>query len=158
MEKGLIIDKEWEVKGLFGKKKTKKYKTLTSSLKKDAENLVGFKKFLLDFSIMPEREYKEVHVWEEYLIFANLLGIADKVSEQFSKIYPDFNKNASFDVDTGRMVAMSLTRNTFRGYDRGVAAARSRDYSGGSSWGGGGGSSFSGGGFSSGGSSGGGFR
>ena len=124
--------------------------------KEEAEHLVGFKKFLLDFSIMPEREYKEVVVWEEYLIFANLLGIADKVSEQFSKIQPKFNEEASFDVDTSRMVAMSFVNTSFKGYERGVAA--SRDYSGGSSWGGGGGSSFSGGGSSSGGSSGGGFR
>lgn len=152
----LIIEKEWEVKGLFGNNKNKKFKTLTSNLKTEAEHLVGFKKFLLDFSIMPEREYKEVAVWEEYLIFANLLGIADKVNEQFSKIYPNFNKEASFDVDMGTIVAMNLATDTFRGYDRGVAAAR--DYSGGSSWGGGGGSSFSSGGSSSGGSSGGGFR
>lgn len=153
---GLIIEKEWDVKGLFGKTKSKKFKTLTSNLKTEAEHLVGFKKFLLDFSIMPEREYKEVVVWEEYLIFASLLGIADKVNEQFSKIYPNFNKEASFDVDMGTIVAMNLATDTFRGYDRGVAA--SRDYSGGSSWGGGGGSSFSSGGSSSGGSSGGGFR
>lgn len=158
MSNGLIIEKEWDVKGMFGKTKSRKFKTLTSNLKTDAEHLVGFKKFLLDFSIMPEREYKEVAVWENYLIFANLLGIADKVSEQFSKIYPNFNQEASFDVDMGRMVAMSLANDTFRGYDRGVAAARARDYSGGSSWGGGGGSSFSSGGSSSGGSSGGGFR
>ena len=158
MSNGLIIEKEWDVKGLFGKTKSKKFKTLTSNLKTEAEHLVGFKKFLLDFSIMPEREYKEVAVWEEYLIFANLLGIADKVSEQFSKIYPNFNKEASFDVDMSTVVAMSLVNDTFRGYDRGVAAARARDYSGGSSWGGGGGSSFSSGGSSSGGSSGGGFR
>ncbi len=158
MDNGLIIEKEWEVTGTFGNKRMRKYKTFTTNLKTEAEHLVGFKKFLLDFSIMPEREYKEVAVWEEYLIFANLLGIADKVSEQFSKIYPNFNKDASFDVDMGRMVAINITNDTFRGYDRGVAAARARDYSGGSSWGGGGGSSFSSGGSSSGGSSGGGFR
>ncbi len=158
MDNGLIIEKEWEVTGTFGNKRMRKYKTFTTNLKTEAEHLVGFKKFLLDFSIIPEREYKEVAVWEEYLIFANLLGIADKVSEQFSKIYPNFNKDASFDVDMGRMVAINITNDTFRGYDRGVAAARARDYSGGSSWGGGGGSSFSSGGSSSGGSSGGGFR
>lgn len=156
ISKGLITETDKEEKGFLGIKLNKKIKTLTAKLKEEAEHLVGFKKFLLDFSIMPEREYKEVTVWEEYLIFANLLGIADKVSEQFSKIYPKFNEEASFDVDTSRVVAMSFVNDSFKGYDRGVAA--SRDYSGGSSWGGGGGSSFSGGGSSSGGSSGGGFR
>ena len=33
----------------------------------------------------------EVHIWEDYLIFANLLGITDKVKQQFKKIYPQFN-------------------------------------------------------------------
>ena len=93
-----------------------------------------------------------------YLIFANLLGIADKVSEQFSKIYPKFNEEASFDIDMSTTIAINIANTSFRGYDRGVAAARARDYSGGSSWSGGGGSSFSSGGSSSGGSSGGGFR
>ena len=151
-----LIKKEEEKTGFLGIKTKTTTKTFTSKLKEEAEHLVGFKKFLLDFSIMPEREYKEVAVWEEYLIFANVLGIADKVSEQFSKIYPNFNEQASFDIDTSTMVAMSFVNTSFKGYDRGVAA--SRDYSGGSSWGGGGGSSFSGGGSSSGGSSGGGFR
>ena len=43
---------------------------------------------------MPEREYFEVEIWEEYLIFAQLLGIADKVEKQFKKLYPDFNEIA----------------------------------------------------------------
>ena len=60
----------------------------------EAIHLKGLKKFLLDFSIMPEREYFEVEIWEEYLIFAQLLGIADKVEKQFKKLYPDFNEIA----------------------------------------------------------------
>ena len=50
MSSSLIIEKEWEVKGLFGTK-MKKFKTLTQALKDEAEHLVGFKKFLLDFDL-----------------------------------------------------------------------------------------------------------
>ena len=35
--------------------------------------------------MIPERQYFEVHTWEEYLIFAQLLGIADKVEEKPAK-------------------------------------------------------------------------
>ena len=38
---------------------------------------------------MHEKKFIEVHVWNEYLMFAELLGIADKVKEQFSKLYPE---------------------------------------------------------------------
>ena len=160
INQGLITEGTEKQKGVLGINVTNRIKTLSDKLHEEAEHLVGFKKFLLDFSIMPEREYKEVAVWEEYLIFASLLGIADKVSEQFSKVYPNFRKETSFDVDMSNMVALHFVSDSFRGYDRGVkeAAERARDYSGGSDWGGGGGSSFSGGGSSSGGSSGGGFR
>ena len=62
-------------------------------------HLKGLKKFLLDFSLMPEKEYFEVHIWEEYLIFAQLLGIADKVEEQFSKLYPQFKEQTRLNTD-----------------------------------------------------------
>ena len=44
-------------------------KKVDLKLREEAIQLKGLKKFLLDFSIMPEREYFEVHMWEEYLIF-----------------------------------------------------------------------------------------
>ena len=37
-----------------------------------------------------KKEHIEVHIWEEYLMFAELLGVADRVREQFSKLYPKY--------------------------------------------------------------------
>ncbi|MEG1779292.1 MAG: DUF2207 domain-containing protein, partial [Oscillospiraceae bacterium] len=54
-------------------------------------NLMGFKKYLLDFSLIGERGISEAIIWQDYLTFATLLGIADKVMEQLGKIYPDTN-------------------------------------------------------------------
>ena len=35
----------------------------------------------------------EVGLWKDYLVFAQLYGIADKVAQQFQKLYPaDFDK------------------------------------------------------------------
>ncbi len=53
------------------------------------KNLLGFKKYLLDFSLIGERGVSEAVIWQDYLIFAALLGIADKVMEQLKKLYPD---------------------------------------------------------------------
>lgn len=71
--------------------KTQPKITLSEELVKEYENLYGLKNFLEDYSNMEEKMHIEVHIWEDYLIFANLLGITDKVKQQFKKIYPQFN-------------------------------------------------------------------
>lgn len=65
--------------------------TLSEQLQREYQNLCGLKNFLEDNSCIEEKHHIEVHLWEDYLIFANLLGIADKVKAQLQKIYPNFN-------------------------------------------------------------------
>ena len=50
--------------------------------------VVEFKNFLNDFTLSKERGAGEVGLWKDYLVFAQLYGIADKVAEQFQKLYP----------------------------------------------------------------------
>ena len=57
-----------------------------------ASQLLAHKKFLLDFSLIGERDINEMTLWKEYLIYATLFGIADKVCDSFTKIYPDYFK------------------------------------------------------------------
>ena len=104
---------------------------------------------------MPEREYFEVHMWEEYLIYAQLLGIADKVEEQFSKLYPSFNQQTKLNTSLTTVAIRNMAYIGYKGYKAGRS---SQTYSGSSCSSGGGGRSYSSGGHSSGGSSGGGFR
>ncbi len=52
-------------------------------------NVIEFKNFLNDFTLSKEREAIEVGLWKEYLVYAQLYGIADKVSSQFKKLYPE---------------------------------------------------------------------
>ena len=162
-EQRFITNGTIETTGIYGKQVTMNVKNVNSSLKEEAIQLKGLKKFLLDFSMMPEREYFEVHIWEEYLIFAQLLGIADKVEKQFSKLYPSFNELTPLNMGVTTVVVRSMATTCYKGFYEGVKRAEvktssSHDYSGSSSSSGGGGSSFSSGGSSSGGSSGGGFR
>lgn len=49
--------------------------------------------------MIQQRQAIEVHLWEEYLIFAQLFGIAEKVEEQFSKIYPEFKEQSRIDIE-----------------------------------------------------------
>lgn len=57
-----------------------------------ASQLMAMRKFLLDFSLIGERDINEMALWKEYLTYATLFGIADKVSDSFSRVYPDYFK------------------------------------------------------------------
>ena len=126
---------------------TSKHLTVTSALRKEAEELAGLKKYLQDYSLIHEREPIEVHMFEEYLIFAQLMGIAKKVAKEFKEIYPDIIEQSTFtSYDNIIFVHMCASN----GISKAISAeerARSYDSGGGGfSSGGGGGGSFGGGG------------
>ena len=64
-----------------------------------AKELAGLKKFLEEFTLIKEREPIEVNLFEDYLIFAQILGIAKKVATQFKKLYPEIIENYNYDFD-----------------------------------------------------------
>jgi len=68
----------------------------TPQLEQQALELAGLKRFLLDYTLVPDREAIEVQVLENYLIYAQMLGIADKVSKQFEDIYPEILERTQF--------------------------------------------------------------
>ena len=116
----------------------------TKEIYEEAKNLAGLKKFFEDFSSMEDKSAIEVHLWDYYLQYAQIFGIADKVASEFKKLYPDVITDVKYnDV---------IFINTFSA--RGVTSARkaysrAQSYSsggGGFSSGGGGGGSFGGGG------------
>ncbi len=72
--------------------------TLSSNQRKAAEDqktaqqLLALKKYLLDFSLIKERDINEMKLWKEYLVYALFFGIADKVCDNFKEVYPDYFK------------------------------------------------------------------
>ena len=148
-------------------------KSISESFVEEAKKLKGLKKFLLDYSLMSERQHFEVHIWEDYLIFAEVLGIADKVEQEFKQLYPNLktvSKLYSSDYITATKdisyIAYSFTefgknnesnRLSTLAFSK-SSSSSSHDYSGIDRDSGGGGDSYDSGGSSAGGSSGGGFR
>ena len=123
-----------------------KYKA-THELKQEAIELAGLKRYLNEYTLIKNREAVEVQLFEEYLIFAQIMGIAQKVARQFKEIYPEIIEQSNFaSYDYIMFINMSS--------HRGISAAKSAKtraeiYSsggGGFSSGGGGGGSFGGGG------------
>lgn len=125
----------------------------------EAQHLVGFRKYLNDFTLTGQREAVEVHLWQDYLIYGALLGIADKVAKQLKDIDPVlFEQTIGYDYTTfsGALNSMNRLSNAITSANRSYVSST---YSGGSSRGGfGGHSSFGGGGGFSGGGHGGGGR
>ena len=128
--------------------KTTRY-VVDPSLMLEAENLQGLKKYLKKFTLIKEKEPIEVHLWNEYLIFAQMFGIAKEVAKQFEKLYPEISKYMSeYGYDYNTMYFLYNVSNTGM-KSANSAKARAESYSsggGGFSSGGGGGGSFGGGG------------
>lgn len=116
--------------------------TYDISIREEMEHIIGLKNFLENMSSIDEKEVIEVKLWEEYLIFASILGIADKVQDQLGRLCPTFNEESQIDtVYTMHMVHVFSHDSMYASQQ----ASRSSGSGGSSSFGGGGGS-FSGGG------------
>ncbi len=118
-------------------------------LKKDAIEMKGLKQFLTEFASMNSKMPIEVMLWDEYLMYAQIFGIADKVIEQFKKFYPEVIEEMErmrFDYHTYYIVH-SITDTGVKAASAAKSAAESYSSGGGGfSSGGGGGGSFGGGG------------
>ncbi len=113
-------------------------------MKETAMQMAGLKEFLNEFSNISDRESIDVKLWEEYLIFAQIFGIAEKVAKEFKKLYPDVITDDYYND------IIFIHHISYEGvHAASVAKSRAESYSsggGGFSSGGGGGGSFGGGG------------
>ena len=119
---------------------------------REACHVVEFKNFLNDFTLSKERGAAEVGLWKDYLVFAQLYGIADKVATQFERLFPAEFQEISQSVGVDPSVMMQTIRMTNNVSTAAINRAISRQQAGSisgkgghTSFGGGGG--FSGGGF-----------
>lgn len=118
----------------------------------------GLKKYLEEFTLLNERHVPEVMLWKEYMVFASLFGIADKVYKELTRVWPDYVMYAPDDDMLFRtelcdrfamrtLAGMSFVSEYETPAERAAREARERDSGGGgsSSYGGGGGYSGGGG-------------
>ena len=121
-------------------------KSLTKKGQQELDEVLGLKRFLLDFSLIQERGVKETVIWQDYMVYALLLGIADKLAPQIRELYPEaipqLDQYQRYINYTGYY--NSLMYGAYRRERQRREAARNRGSGGRASFGGGGG--FSGGG------------
>ena len=120
-----------------------KYKA-TNELNEKALQMAGLKRFFKEFGSMSEKHPIEVKLWREYLMYAQIFGLANTVAKEFKKLYP--NEILENDINTVIWIH-SFSNSSISAAS--VARSRAQSYSsggGGFSSGGGGGGSFGGGG------------
>jgi len=106
---------------------------------------------LKENTLIKDRESIEVNLFEEYMIFAQIMGISEKVAKQFKDIYPEIITESNF---VSYEYIMHINMSSRIGLSVAISASRmdkimADNYSsggGGYSSGGGGGGSFGGGG------------
>ena len=127
------------INGILCSKIKKKTNVLTQKGIDSKEKWKGLKKYMEDFSLLDEKEVPSIEVWEQYLVYATALGIADKVLKQLKTVYPNIDTDT---LNTSTCMYFMYHSNFSTSFSSAISSSISSSYS--SSTGGGGG--FSGGG------------
>lgn len=77
------------VSGAYLKSVSKAVESRTAELRR----VIEFRNYLNEFTLSSERSAEDVAMWKDYLIYAQMFGIADKVAKQFRTLYPDMFEN-----------------------------------------------------------------
>ena len=128
------------------KSECKKKNVMDDTIYNESVKLYGLKRFLDEFSKMDTKEVLEVKIWDEYLMYAYIFGIADKVAKQLKNLYPEIIQEYNYDYDTLIMINNISTSSVSAASTARSAAQSYSAGGGGFSSGGGGGGSFGGGG------------
>ena len=119
---------------------------LNDNLYEEATKLAGLKKYLKEFSLINEKEPLEVMLWQEYLIYAQIFGIAKEVAKDFKKLYPELIEQSDYFNYTNVVWIGNISASGVQSASSARTAAQSYSSGGGGfSSGGGGGGSFGGG-------------
>lgn len=80
---------EAEGKGRMAARRQIDNRSFLKSGQESARDLIGFRNYLKDFTLVKERQSVEVGIWHDLLVFAALFGIAEKVAEELKEINPE---------------------------------------------------------------------
>ncbi|MDO5026741.1 MAG: DUF2207 domain-containing protein [Tissierellia bacterium] len=102
------------------------------------DNVMAFKNYLKDFSLLAERQVSEVKLWDQYMIWAAFLGISEEVYQQLKILDPQAVQGLDYSYQT--IILTNAFANTVS-YTHSSLSSSNSSFSGagGSSFGGGGG-------------------
>lgn len=123
----------------------KKLNVLTQKGVDQQSEWKGLKKYMEDFSLLKEREVPELVVWERFLVYATVFGIAEKVIKQLKIVYPNFEE-LSNGITTYSYMNLMMTTNFSNSFSHAISSSINSSISSTYSSGSGSGGGFSGGG------------
>lgn len=100
----------------------------------------GLKKYMEEFSLLKEKEVPQLVLWEKFLVYATVFGIAEKVLKQLKIVYP--NMEETVDMNNYACLYFATHSNFTTSFSNAISTSMSSSYSSGT----GGGGGFSGGG------------
>lgn len=106
----------------------------------EIEKWKGLKKYMEEFSMLDKKELPEIVLWERFLVYATVFGIAQKVLKQLKIVYPNIEEMV--EINNYTYLYFMMHTNFSTSFSNAVSTSMSSSYS--SATGGGGG--FSGGG------------
>lgn len=130
---GLIICEIISI--IINYKSLKKINVYTQKGIDEKEMWKGLKKYMEDFSMLDKREVPEIIIWEHFLVFATVFGIAEKVLKQLKIVYPDIDKN--LDINTYTYMYLMMNTNFSSSFTNAINTSMSSAYSSASGGGGG---------------------
>ena len=87
---------------------------LTLDGQREYDKLHALAKYMQEFSMMKDHEIPELALWEDYMIFATAMGIADKVAKQLEIAYPEFKAMNASRFDAGGLLILYFFSPSFR--------------------------------------------
>ncbi len=125
---------------------TRRVLTITQKGQILGDNIFGFKNYLKDFSLLEERGVSHVVLWQELMIWAAYMGIAEEVYDQLKIVNPNIDYEMPYNART-IIMTNSFAHAIQSTQTNANTSSTSSSFSGGGggTFGGGGGGSFGGG-------------
>lgn len=91
LQKWMKLHEEYVVKFMAEVSQERSLKDCKEDMDR-CRQVYGLKQFLVDFTLANERHAVEVALWKDYLVYAELFGIAKQVRRDMQKINPEYFK------------------------------------------------------------------
>ena len=84
------------------------------------KDIYGLYNYLKDFTIVAERDFEDIALWDEYLIMSSLFGISMKLSKELDDINPDYRfANCEFFPEDYVIFSFGYSKYSYYPYDPG---------------------------------------
>lgn len=103
----VVIVAEWLICTIILGIVSSKEDCLTQPGKIEKQQWKGLKNYMIDFSMLKDREVPDLVLWEQYLVYATAFGISEKVVKQLKVVYPQLQ-----DLDSNTYMYLYLMSDT----------------------------------------------